>query len=613
MPPQRTISDHQETMAVNVMPFAVGTSAALRAKLDVRGMLLLAALSMAACLLSRALSFSGMRYSLIWPIGGIAFAAFRLWGWRGLVVVAVSEALWVGLTVGFVPITIGLIFLATVASTFAASWLLDAWQARFPQAMMRTRGPLIAPFGGATGGALPLLRFYTVQALVAAPVAALLGSLGILQVNPELGAPLPLAAGYWVVQLIGNLIYAPLVLLLVEQARAGGWEKAWQGDIFRRTAQCLDWPGLGGMVVVLALVLSFCLVGLTDIGDTLMFLLVPLLAYRTVLVGSLASACNNFAAAHALLALRAYILLGTQTILEPSPQRLLEIVFILVASTVVVQLLGAIARERERAFTALEAAAVTDSLTGAANELGLRRRWESAPEREVMRTGRFALRIALANLTLARGVTDPAALDETERIATRQLTELFPQGFLARTSPGRYVLLCAGSQAGRAEHRAHDKLRQMAWQAATPLGVVPVVVAVDAIPPGVTARQLLDSLDVAETVARRRLGAMVHAAPFAECKVADLALQQRYDAHVLEAFSEGRLVLFAQAIEPAAPNALPAAVELLTRLRAADGKLMPPDQFLPVIKRHGMVRQFDAAVALAAVGWLASLTARGQA
>jgi EAL domain-containing protein (putative c-di-GMP-specific phosphodiesterase class I)/GGDEF domain-containing protein len=578
-----------------------------------RGTVLLAAVAIAACMLSRELSFSGLRYSLIWPTGGLAFAALRLWGARGLATIVLSESAWLTATASPFHAALILAPLGTALGAWGANWLLNAWHKWHPSSLINDRELLSAPFDDG----LSLSRFYVVQTVFAAPIAAVLGTVAFRSVSPELGSFANIALAYWIVQLIGILIYTPLLMLAARELarRLSSPEAAKANSTSALTpSPWIDLPGLLMLISVLALVLLLSASNASDLVDTAIFLIVPVLAYRAALVSPLAATTNLFFSTNAVLGVLAFLFSGVQTIAPMSPQRLVETVFVLLAATAVVQLLSAIALQRARAFNALERTALVDSLTGAWNDAGFRRHLDETDAAKQT----CVFRAVLANLTVARGISDLVAIDHTQKLAAQQLRELFPDALLARSAPGRFELLMTdGADVNQAASAIHDGLRTLVWTTAgSPLLVTVLVTAVHSAPGKVRARDWLNALDIGESIARRKIGDSVHVSPFADCNVANLTQEQQRDAEIIDAIERGNLVLFAQSIASATPadaSAPRAAVEMLSRLRRTDGSMMTPDAFLPVIKRHALTRRFDALVADQALDWLASLQAKGEA
>ena len=78
-------------------------------------------------------------------------------------------------------------------------------------------------------------------------------------------------------------------------------------------------------------------------------------------------------------------------------------------------------------------------------------------------------------------------------------------------------------------------------------------------------------------------------------------IADRWIERLEEAIDAGRFELHAQRIPPAAAGPAPASapapdIEILVRLREADGELSPPGTFLPAAERHGVAGRIDRLV-----------------
>ena len=95
-------------------------------------------------------------------------------------------------------------------------------------------------------------------------------------------------------------------------------------------------------------------------------------------------------------------------------------------------------------------------------------------------------------------------------------------------------------------------------------------------------------------------------------KAAEEDMRRQLDAftqvrHIREALTEERMVLYAQPIWDLASGTT-IQHELLIRMRARDGTLLPPDTFLPAAERHGLIAEIDRWV----IGRAAQLSGQGH-
>lgn len=168
--------------------------------------LLLALAGMAgAAWLSGSLS-PGVNFSLLWLPAGLAFALAWKFGVLMLLPIVAGMLVWGGLTQPGQP-WIGLTAaageaLAVLAAVPCLRWLLKA---------QNWRG-----MGSEHGRLRWLLNFYIATLLVGAPLPALLGAL-IFKSSGQFTVLTwgELAFAYWVIQALGTLLFAPLILSLL--------------------------------------------------------------------------------------------------------------------------------------------------------------------------------------------------------------------------------------------------------------------------------------------------------------------------------------------------------------------------------------------------------------
>lgn len=126
--------------------------------------------------------------------------------------------------------------------------------------------------------------------------------------------------------------------------------------------------------------------------------------------------------------------------------------------------------------------------------------------------------------------------------------------------------------------------------------------------PGLTARGLLHEADLAMSAAKAagRNRCVVHDA----MATTSAATMQAWARQIREALEKDAFALHAQPVQPV--NSDTQQWELLLRLPAADGELLPPAQFLPVAERFGLAAEVDRWVTKRAVGLIASWASMGQ-
>jgi EAL domain-containing protein (putative c-di-GMP-specific phosphodiesterase class I)/GGDEF domain-containing protein len=541
---------------------------------------------MAGAFLSRAAAFSAHSMSLCWPPAGIAYAALEVLGPPALLPVAAGILAWAVVayagTPAMVPFALAASLLGPIFGVAARHTLLE-------------RGAL---------GADPakplhrLLAFYVGVALVGAPAAAALGSIGL-----QLGAQyadqpwVAVFAGYWLVECLGVLLFAPAAAELLAAPRG---QRLPRFD----AATLLGAALLAGLSVLLVRGID------PEYARVLGYLFLPLAAFCGMRCDARATHCTLLACATLLLTTLAY----NYDALALSVSRefvLLEGALVVFLGTALAQVLHAVSSERARALASLARAAREDPATGFLNARGLEEVL-AARLADGNARGFGVIGVRLRNLEAALDLLEPA--DGARLVTALQQTFARLPGVaaLARPEPARVVALYECGGLAQLESSAEKLLREAQSMRVAAgqvvMRIAPAVGAVWAAPriglaPAVVQLALREAeLDGALQMERPlRVRAVDGSA--VEAQRARLELVER----VREAILARRMRLLAQRI---VPNRTECAldghdVEVLIRLIDARGSVMAPAEFLPAVVSGDLAVDLDRAVVRNVFDWFA--------
>lgn len=561
------------------------------------------ALVVAVCTtLSRSLSFSEQVFSLFWPPAGIGFALCWLFGWRGLLATLGGVALWMALFfssaggAGFLAAAAGLA--ASAVGPVVLAWLMQRQDAL---ALIERN----TEHGGVELGSSWLMRFYVLQTLVAAPLAAALGTYSLAQTGllPHTTTT-DLFFGYWVVEALGGVLFGPATIVIASQIKA----KHSVASLWRAT---VDAPGLVVVTLVAAIQANAIMVGELAYGRALIFLYFPVLAWCAIRNRGATASVTLVWAVLFEVGLTVYGFRHAQTLtpLEPTFVLLEQSLALFVISGMT-QLLQAVTVERKLAYARLSASANLDATTGLLNERGFVAELDLGHDRLAL----FGL-----NINKFEGATQLLGFEESQRVLAQtgqRFARLPGVQSVARLDGALFI--------GRA--KAVDGLPAQIDAIAAAFSTVqwPLkerllslntqVVAIE-VPAGSspTAEELLLSMrlalaDVGMQPTDNRVRVLDQRLLDSRRDSLQLAEQLR------AAISNRQLVLYAQPIVPAKRAAAATLqtrhaeestldMEVLIRMRAADGSIMLPGQFLPLAVSSGLMTELDKAVVAQTFAW----------
>lgn len=474
-----------------------------------------------------------------------------------------------------------------------------------------------------------LTEFLRWQMLLGSMVSAVLGSVGLwLTGHWPSGAWWPVVLlTYWMIETAGALLFAPVAWDVLNPLHRGGLV-AYAGKL--RAVLRTEWHFLLAVLILTGAVMALLTWGNINYGLALLACLLPLLMVVCLRATPML--------VHLLILLSALLVLMTLVLLEryaqgaEDPSGLLLLALYMLAGTMALEVLLATSAEKRSALERLERLAFIDPLTQLLNQAGVARQLEEMThiKPKQSRAGQIALiSVSLSNAQQAMSLAQRDAILQLEQQMGAQLQSSIPDVHWGRVGAGQFHGVWRGRK-GTLERllsrialltvpvpikdEASPKVTEASagiqafrpqWDLAAVCSRVQDVVAR-------SAQVMLSTLVQAESQARqfRRVEVMV---------MDDVILNQlQHDArmveYVREAIEQRRLTLYAQPIvanTPAAwqewnPGTVSARkVEVLVRLHSAEGKTLPPAEFMPAAARAGLMPLLDLAVAEQTFAWLA--------
>jgi EAL domain-containing protein (putative c-di-GMP-specific phosphodiesterase class I)/integral membrane sensor domain MASE1/GGDEF domain-containing protein len=586
-------------------------------------LLLLAAAVFLGIGLSRELSLFGDTMSLFWPPAGIGFAALWSYGWRGLGAALAGFALWLGFNheAGLASALLGLAATGVGPIVMVAGLRsFDSLRGAHPEVAQGRRGLRFSSRW--------LVAFYLLQTLVAAPLAALLGTQALLLAGLA-GERIDIFFGYWLVEALGGLLFGPATLAIAHTLRN---RMPW----FRT----LDLTGLVGVALVAWLQAQLLMHGELAYSRAVLFLYFPVLAWRAMRTSSAAAGFTLVWAVVVEFGLTVWGYRNSPSageLIDPKVL-LLEQSLALFVVTGMTQLLQAVAQEREEAFERLAASANQDLETGLLNARGFlaalrapqakkpanvrRPAWlegltRMPPQRLQERT---AVTIVLARYDAVRQLI---GYEESQRVLQQIAVRVsrYPEiRALARIEGAQFCGLIDGPSAA-AEHtlrKLHEEFEGWQW----PHGHQPITLKVACMALALDRDGKQQGAD--ETFLGLRL-----ALEEANTQPVDgiirafddsLVERRRRNLDMVEMvrsrIASRGLLLYCQPIVPAeragsdltrpAPNEQSIDFEILVRMADQQGRLIPPASFLPLAVSAGLMSDVDRAVIAQTFAWFAA-------
>lgn len=555
-------------------------------------LLALAVSTFAGAWLSRLTAFSGGELSLVWPPAGIAYGALMAIGIPGLLAATAGVAAWALAHYGADPVLVGCSLATTVAGPLAAVSMLRRLLAR---ADSGTTGETPAALRPGTR-LLGLLGLYAVTLAVGAPVAALMGTTGLsLSAAYSHESPISIFLGYWLVESLGVLLFAPAIDALL---------RAPTGRRFPR----FDPPTLGAALALSMVGVALIAVDAPDYARATTQLFLPLAAFCAVRRDALASHWTLLACATLLLTVNA-LCSGIDGGAAGRSVALFAGALVVFAATGLAQVLQAVSADRRAALEAVARAAHEDPATGLANARGLsallEARLGAVPAQAFGLIG-----VRLRNLDAAVDLLDDAVAGRVVASLQRSLVQAPGVTSVARPEPDRFVAVWTGPDAVALEQVAEALLSELA-ATRIPAGTVTMQLApaIGAVwvpaRPGLHAELLRVALRDAVLDAALRVERPLRVASLDDGLLARHRLRLTSTERVREAILSRRLRLLAQPLAANRPDcALPGHdVEVLVRLLDPTGTLIMPAEFLPAVAATDFAIDLDRAVVACVFDW----------
>lgn len=548
-----------------------------------------AAIFLAAYVASALIALELVRHDLIataWPAVGVALAGVLLAGFRIWPLLLAAELIVVAFgAISFVPSQV----LGNVIGPLAGAWL---YRLAFPGLVLPRRLSQMAWLLFVAGG-------------VTATLTALIGTAGLALANviPDAGIPLAFAS-WWLGDLLGLIAFTPLCLLL-------GARLCRLDDRAREGAGTPRLEQLGALALFGAAL--FLLLWITRFPD-LMAIPVFLACFVSLIWMALRLPAMVTYAAVALTTLVG-AMFGSEVILlnaglgpDAKWLVLLPTLLVLAATPLLIEAGG---RERDFYEARLRYQSVHDPLTGLLN----RRAFQQTVQGAISRLeGRGGLSLCYLDLDQFKTVNDTlghSTGDEMlQELAERMRADLGPDEVLARLGGDEFGLLLPGHEHEDTRERL-QRLRECiesyrfvrrnrSYAVHVSMGVVPITRS------NADYEQLLALADAACFAAKEGGGDRIHIlADDIGTDGTDIA-QMEWLPVIQQAIDSGSVELYGQrAVSLEDGNTRTAFVEVLTRLRDGRGKLVRPEDFIPVAERFGLMEQLDRVIVSRVLEWVA--------
>jgi len=569
---------------------------------------LLSAIAVAGLtVLSGVASTPGVPLTLFWPAAGVGFAMLCTQGRLAAWGLGLGVGLWSALRF---PDDLRMVPFA-MAAAVVGQWLV--WR----RLQVRFAGTS-QPFARQS----TMQAFLKAQSFLGAPVSAGILVLGgyLLGHTPHLAQATYLWGMLWIMELCGAVLFAPIAWeLLIARTRNG------LSRFFVKVLDALrfDARTVLGMVVITVLAALLWWMAMPTLARAVLLLLLPLLAAQATRAGPLAVHVLTLVTGTATLTTAAQLVPRGQ----PAEAHALELVWLslaIVVGVAVIQVLLVTAHERRLALKRLERQADTDPLTNLLSLTGLYRKLEGLNDR----VGDFAdapmgahllvqdalhrralISVQMTNANAIEQLLGARRSDEIERSTGGALTAIAPKVLWSRISKAHFVGLV--NDTGEDLQALLSKVNFAIVEAKNlvdenmgrPLWVVAAATLDSAPLPPVEV--IMACLRKAEQIAQTSRHA--HVMVVNNDSAMALKLEAEQAERIRQIIQRKQLVLYAQ---PIVPNVNPGArthkYEVLIRLCDDNGLIVPPDLWLPIAMRTGMMQSLDMAVMEQTFEWFAS-------
>jgi EAL domain-containing protein (putative c-di-GMP-specific phosphodiesterase class I)/GGDEF domain-containing protein len=562
------------------------------------------ALAIATCLftfVSRWTSpLGGDSISMVWPACGIMLAAWIRFGLPGALASAAGLLAWAALSFPNTPT----LWAVAVGTDLVASGM-GAWFMQRMMASLQKRA-----------GRRAVTRTEWLYALYTAAiaVAALFAGLLVSIVRPLSGlysefSWLEVAGGYWIVQSLGYVLFAPTTLALLS---AAGFNDPRLPFSTHRLSwrHSIDWVTLILALLLAAALMAMVWAGLSGYARVLVVWAFALMAWTAVRKPALPTYLSLIVIVMSILPAR------TLTVLEEDHALLkffeiFEGILMAAIAVFITQIIQAVVHENKAQQNQLQHRLRTDMQSGLLNEHGLR---------EVLATnqGNAAAAIVLLHFPALPQLVASLGSERAQRVqsALAERVALFGE-HATRLDSTSYCCVWADAQDDALPKRLEQIQEQLAGlriragegtvRLQCQTGVLLLDAGADAAGDAFAQAVLAAVWQVEGTLQTPRQTPLI-------LRMSDqlnLAARERNERVLLirQALEQGSVEVFAQAIEsninpPTADS--PLMFEALARLRLDDGTLLAPGAFLAIAEQNGLIRQLDRTMIQKTFTWFAA-------
>ncbi len=544
--------------------------------------------------------------TLFWPAAGVGFAMLCTQG---------RSAVW--------SIGLGVAFGAWLATPESPAMALVAMLAAMvgPWSVWRRLQMRFASSSQPFARQATMLAFLRVQALRGAPLSAATLTAGwvVLSPTPAYEAIAGVFVAYWVMEMCGTLLFAPIAWELLVARTRGGLPR-----FFRKSFEALTtgWAPLAGVLLLSAATGVMWAWDQPTLARSALLLLLPLLILDATRAGPLTTQLMALIAGVASLSTSTLGLRASNLPREVADMELLWITLAVLASVAAVHVLLATVHERRLALKRLERQADTDPLTNLLSLSGLYRKIEELADMsgepgdttflsdQGPATYAAALvSVQMTNVDSMEQLLGTRQTDLVERATGGALTAAAPKVVWSRVSKAHFVGLMTeptsdlDTMLSRLSFVVIETRGLVDSQVGRPLWTVAAVtLGADPLPP---VEVIMACLRRTEQNAQDSRQIQISAVD----KESALALKQEAEQaeRIRQIIQQKRLVLFAQPIVANVnPESLRHKYEILVRLRGDQGQIIPPGVFLPVAMRAGLMQLLDMAIMEQTFEWFAA-------
>jgi EAL domain-containing protein (putative c-di-GMP-specific phosphodiesterase class I) len=560
----------------------------------------------ASAALSRWLA-PGQSLSLAWAPAGFIFAFAWKYGAWTLIPSTAGLVVWGALAYPAVPWVGAAAAVADAACTLSACamlrYLLSRTASRTTQALERS---------------MPQLRwlvgFYVAAFGVGAVAAATVGATGFALAGLHTSLSyVEIWIAYWVIQAVGLLLYAPLMLAWLGAAPADAnaipFAPRSDSESFASLVrEKLDALSVLAVLLLTAIMLAFRLTGRESFVSPMSLAYIPAVAF-CAMRGKALTTYLTLAVSGTLLGVTLSFDSSVMSFERPAsdakvPITVFQTIVLIFVSSLLAQLLQAVSSDREEALQRLQEQSSRDALTGLANEVGLGN-WLAARDAN---QSWLIVGVFFGTSQRLGAILGPVRLITVPQFIAQHMRS-FGATLTARTDSARYVLAFLDTTQSMARivelRRAfnHFVASDKQGEDVAMHGTIRVL----RLHPGDQPNSLLVMSTLATLSDRQQSTepSAISVHDFSGELQESLRRQTQRNEQIRGWILANQIELFAQAIHPSQNDgaAHEVAVEVLCRLRDDEGQLVEPADFFEVANQAGLAAQLDRQIITAVFTW----------